>query len=49
MDLNEALRRYAPARMRNGFNTLPDGEQVYFIDTPSAGLWATEEKLRGRD
>jgi nickel-dependent lactate racemase len=49
MDLNEALRCYDPARMRNGFNTLPDGEQVYFIDTPAAGLWATEEKLRGRD
>ncbi|MCF7854752.1 MAG: lactate racemase domain-containing protein [Candidatus Pacebacteria bacterium] len=46
MDLDEALRRYNPLRMKNGFNTMPDGEEVYFIATPSAGLWATEEKLR---
>lgn len=48
MDLDEALRRYNPVRLKNGFNTMPDGEEVYFIDTPSAGLWTTEEKLRGR-
>ena len=25
--------------------TLPYGEEVYFISTPSAGLWTTKEKL----
>jgi len=24
---------------------MPDGEEVYYISTPSAGLWATEAKL----
>lgn len=47
-DLNETLRRYDPAKMKNGFNTMPDGEEVYFISTPSAGLWTTKEKLRSR-
>jgi hypothetical protein len=28
-----------------GWNTMPDGEKVYFISTPSAGLWAHREKL----
>lgn len=45
MDLTEALDRYAPNKLRNGFNTLPDGEEIYFISTPSAGLWTTKEKL----
>jgi nickel-dependent lactate racemase len=47
-DLQETLIRYDPAKMKNGFNTLPDGEEVYFISTPSAGLWSTAEKLENR-
>lgn len=43
-DLGETLRRYDPAKMKNGFNTMPDGEEVYYISTPSAGLW-TKGKL----
>ncbi len=31
-----------------GWNTTADGERFYFIPTPSAGLWATREKLYGR-
>lgn len=49
MDLDEALERYNPETMVNGWNTMPDGERVYFISTPSAGLWATREKLQGRE
>ena len=44
-DLGEALARYAPERMTEGWNTMPDGEEVFYISTPSAGLWATEAKL----
>ena len=44
-DLAEAERRYDPAKMREGLNTMPDGEEVYYISTPSAGLWSTEVKL----
>lgn len=45
-DLGDALGRYDPASMREGWNTLPDGERVYFINTPAAGLWTTREKLQ---
>ncbi|MDO4585989.1 MAG: lactate racemase domain-containing protein [Planctomycetia bacterium] len=48
-DLNETLKRYDPQRMKNGFNVMPDGEEVYYISSPSAGLWSTEEKLRNRN
>ncbi|MBR2584519.1 MAG: DUF2088 domain-containing protein [Thermoguttaceae bacterium] len=47
-DLNQTLARYNPAVMKNGFNTMPDGEEVYYISTPSAGLWTTAAKLEGR-
>ena len=48
-DLEETLKRYNPETMKNGFNTMPDGEVVYFISTPSAGLWSTKEKLENRE
>jgi nickel-dependent lactate racemase len=44
-DLQEALDRYSPERMEEGWNTLCDGEEVFFISTPSAGLWATAKRL----
>lgn len=47
-NLDDMLKRYDPATMKNGLQTMPDGEEVYFISTPSAGLWSTQEKLLGR-
>ncbi len=47
-DLEETLARYRPETLKQGWNTLSDGERFYFIPTPSAGLWATREKLHGR-
>ena len=44
-DLGETLTRYAPEHMKEGWNTMPDGEEVFYISTPSAGLWSTREKL----
>jgi nickel-dependent lactate racemase len=47
-DLRQTLDRYSPERMKEGWNTMPDGEEVFFISTPSAGLWATRDKLGDR-
>jgi nickel-dependent lactate racemase len=44
-DINAAIARYRPERCKQGWNTTPDGERFYFIPTPSAGLWATRDKL----
>lgn len=46
--IEEALKRYPPARMREGWNTMPDGEKVFFISTPSSGLWATKQRMDAR-
>ena len=45
-DLNAMQLRYAPEHMSEGWNTMPDGEEVFYISTPSAGLWSTAEKLQ---
>ncbi len=47
-DLKETLERYQPDRRTEGWNTLPDGERFFFIPTPSAGLWATRDRLYNR-
>ncbi len=44
-DLRDALARYNPNTMKEGWNTMPDEEEVFFISTPSAGLWALKERL----
>jgi hypothetical protein len=46
--LDEAFSRYPPANMKEGWNIMPDGEEVFFISTPSAGLWATQSRLDSR-
>jgi nickel-dependent lactate racemase len=43
-DLQTMMKRYNPKRLKEGFNTMPDGEKIYFISNPAIGLWA----YRGR-
>ncbi len=44
MDYNEAIERYNPEKLQNGYNTMSNGEEIYFISTPSAGLWIKDGK-----
>ena len=39
MPCDEAVRRYDPEGLLPGWNTLPDGEEIYFIPNPALGLW----------
>lgn len=45
LDYHQAMEVYSPDKLRNGFNRMPGGEEIYFISTPSAGLWTIKEKL----
>ena len=47
-DIGETVARYEPQTRREGWNTTADGERFFFIPTPSAGLWATRDKLYSR-
>ena len=45
--LSDMLSRYNPDRLANGMNTLPGGEEVYFISNPGLGLWAWKDRFSG--
>jgi hypothetical protein len=45
-DLNEALKKYNPEKLKDGFNTLPDGEEIFFISNPATGLWSSRDRLK---
>ena len=36
----QAMERYSPAKLSEGFNRLDDGEEIFFVSNPGAGLWA---------
>jgi nickel-dependent lactate racemase len=44
-DLNLMLKRYNPKQLRDGFNKMDDGEEVYFISNPALGLWTSKQRL----
>jgi hypothetical protein len=44
-DLPSTRRRYDPDRLRDGWNTLPDGERIFFISNPALGLWACRQRF----
>jgi hypothetical protein len=46
-DLKETLARYPIDKLHEGFNDV-DGERIFFIPTPSAGLWSTKSRLYDR-
>jgi nickel-dependent lactate racemase len=43
-DLKQMTQRYDPAKLKDGWNTMPDGEKIFYISNPALGLWA----YRGR-
>ena len=43
-DLKKMTQRYDPAKLKDGWNTLPGREKVFYISNPALGLWA----YRGR-
>ena len=45
-DLPEALARYNPQRLSDGWNILSDGEKVFYVANPGIGLWRTAGKHR---
>jgi nickel-dependent lactate racemase len=48
-DLPAMIERYRPDECREGWNRTADGEEFYFIPTPSAGLWSTRQRLYERE
>jgi nickel-dependent lactate racemase len=45
-NLNEMMQRYNPEKLADGFNTLPDGEELFYISNPALGLWAHRDRFK---
>jgi nickel-dependent lactate racemase len=46
-DLAGMMKRYDPARLHDGYNTLSDGEEIFYISNPALGLWAHRNRFSG--
>lgn len=45
LPLQEAYKIYNPEKLKDGFNTLENGEEIFYISNPALGLWADKDKL----
>lgn len=41
MPYSEAIKKYDPAVLKDGYNTV-DGEKIFYISNPALGLWTTK-------
>ena len=44
-DYEEMVKLYSPKKLAAGWNTMEDGEEVYFIPNPALGLWIEQERF----
>jgi hypothetical protein len=45
-DLNKIMKKYNPSRLKDGFNKMKDGEEIFYISNPAVGLWSSKERLQ---
>jgi nickel-dependent lactate racemase len=44
-DLSSMMKKYNPEKLKDGFNRMPDGEEIFFISNPALGLWAYKDRF----
>jgi len=45
-DLGTMKKKYNPEKLVDGFNTMPDGENIFYISNPALGLWAHKDRFK---
>lgn len=45
-NLDEMEKIYDIKKLRDGFNVMPDGEEIFYISNPALGLWAFRERFK---
>ncbi|RJP63372.1 MAG: DUF2088 domain-containing protein [Ignavibacteriales bacterium] len=45
-DLETMMKKYNPEKLVDGFNIMPDGEEIFHISNPALGLWAYKERFK---
>ncbi len=43
---DEMVKKYNPQTLRYGWNTLEDGEEIYYIPNPALGLWIDRTRFK---
>lgn len=44
-DYDKMVASYNPEYLKDGFNTLPNGEKIFYISNPALGLWAFRDRF----
>jgi len=44
-DFDKMTEKYNPKKLKDGFNTMPDGEEIFYISNPAIGLWAFKDRF----
>jgi nickel-dependent lactate racemase len=44
-ELKSMIKKYNPEKLKDGFNIMDDGEEVFYISNPALGLWTSKERL----
>lgn len=44
-DYDKMVASYNPEFLKDGFNTLPNGEEIFYISNPALGLWAYRDRF----
>jgi len=46
LTLEEGFAKYTLDQFHEGYNTLKNGEEVYYIENPATGLWTTRDRFK---
>lgn len=44
-NIDEMTAKYNPDKLKEGYNTMPDGEEIFYISNPALGLWAHKDRF----
>ena len=44
-DFDQITAKYNPETLQEGYNTMPDGEEIFYISNPALGLWAHKDRF----
>ncbi len=45
-DYDKMVASYNPEVLKDGYNTLPNGEEIFYISNPALGLWAFRDRFK---
>lgn len=43
--LDDTMKKYIPEKLVDGFNTMSNGEEIFYISNPALGLWAFKDRF----